>query len=88
MILQAAIGAGIGILVFGGLAFLIFTPLMSMFTYNALEWIILKSSSSDRELKGRKKIIALVGSVILGIIFAFVLTCFVFWLFFRDVTFD
>ncbi|WP_430401742.1 hypothetical protein [Fluviicola sp.] len=87
MILQAAMGAGIGMLVFGGLAFLIFTPLMSMFAYNAIEWIIMKSNASDTELKGYKKTIVLVGSVILGIIFAFVLICFVLWLLFKDVTY-
>jgi|GEM_PF-6026822 len=88
MILQAAMGAGIGMLTFGGLALLIFTPLMSMFAYSAIEWIIMKWSSSNRELKGTGKVIVLVGSVLLGIVFAFLLICFVLWLLFKDVTFD
>lgn len=88
MILQAAMAAGVGILVFWGTTFLILTPLMSIFIFNVIEWILSKRNSYDTKLQGVKKIVALVGSVILGIVCAFLLTCFAFWLFFKDVTFD
>jgi hypothetical protein len=88
MILQAAMAAGIGILVFGGITFLILTPLMSIFAYSIIESIILKRNPPNTELQGLRKLVALVGSVILGIICAFLLTSFAFWLFFKDVTFD
>ena len=88
MILQAAMAAGFGILVFGGLAFLILTPLMSIFTYNSVKWFMLKTNSSGTELKGARKVILIVGSVIQGIILAVTLISFVFWLVFKDVTFD
>lgn len=88
MVLQAAMGAGIGMLVFGGMTFLILTPLLSIFIFNALGWILMKSSSPHTELKGLRKLVALAGSVVLGIVCAFLLTGFVFWLLFKDVTFD
>jgi len=88
MILQAAMAAGVGILVFGGTTFLILTPLMSIFIFNKLEWILTKRNLSNIKLQGVRKSIALTISVILGIVCAFSLTCFAFWLFFKDVTFD
>lgn len=88
MVLQAAMAAGVGILVFGGTTFLILTPLMSIFIFNALERIMAKRNLSNADLQGVKKIVALVGSVVVGIVCAFLLTCFAFWLFFKDVTFD
>lgn len=88
MILQAAMAAGFGILVFGGTTFLILTPLMSILIFNALEWILAKKNLSKTELQGIRKFLALTGSIILGIVCAFSLTCFAFWLFFKDVTFD
>lgn len=88
MVLQAAMGAGMAMLIFGGLALLIVTPFMSIFAYNALEWIMMKSNPSITQLKGVAKVIAFLGSIILGIIGAFLLASFVFWLLFKDVTFD
>lgn len=88
MVLRAAMAAGVGILVFGGTTFLILTPLMSIFIFNALKWIMTKRNLSNADLQGVKKIVALVGSVVVGIVCAFLLTCFAFWLFFKDVTFD
>lgn len=88
MLLQASMGAGIGILVFLGMSFLILIPLMSIFSYKAIKWFMMKTNSSGIELKGTRKIILIVGSVIQGIILAFVLIGFVFWLLFKDLTYD
>jgi len=88
MILQAAIAGGIGILVFGGMSFLILIPLMSIFSYKVIKWFMMKTNSSGIELKGTRKMVLIAGSVIQGIILAFVLISFVFWLIFKDVTFD
>lgn len=88
MLLQGTIAVGMGILIFGALGILVFTPVMSIFSFNAIEWLVIKSSSSITRLTGVRKIVVIGVSVILGIILAFLLISLVFWLLLKDVTFD
>lgn len=88
MLLQGTMIVGAGILFFGGLAMLIFSPALSILSYNAIEWVIMKSNSSITKLTGIRKILVIAGSVMLGIVLAFLLICLIFWLLLKDITFD
>jgi hypothetical protein len=88
MLLQEAIGAGIGILFYGGLALLVFAPFISVLAYDVIKRILRKNNPAFIELKGAKKGLAIVASILLGIFLAILLIGFVIWFLLKDVTFD
>lgn len=88
MLQQAAMGAGIMTVFYGGAFLVILTPIMSILVFNAIKWILMKYNPTIGELTGFRKGIAIVASILLGIPLAFLLIYFVFWLLFKDVSFD
>ena len=66
MILLAAIGGGLYILLFAVAALLIFTPVVSLLVYRAIDWVVKKRTGFSISLKRFPKVLLITGCILLG----------------------
>ena len=88
MLQQAAIGLGMGIVLFGGLALLTFAPFLSVLTYDLIKWICKKKNPKFTRLKGVQKGMAIITSVLSGIVLASLIFFLIVWFLLKDVTYN
>lgn len=88
MLQQAAIAFGMGVIFFGGLALLIFAPFLSILTYDLIKWICKKKNPQFTRLRGVENGMAIIGSILSGIVLAILIFCLIVWFLTKDVIYD